>query len=87
MPNRESIEHDYMALTVTVKGLVAQVLFPLTLLVRRRTLSTGQILWVNNRLPSWYQQPGFSFYDHETTSEDQQLPGRGGVELPPYKVG
>ncbi|XP_072705473.1 olfactory receptor 14J1-like [Ciconia boyciana] len=52
-----------MALGVMFKGTVARVVFSSILLVTRRDLSTGQILWVNNWLRSWYQQQAFSFND------------------------
>lgn len=55
-----------MALGVMFKGMVVQVVFSSVLLVRGRGLRTGQILQVNTWLHSWYQQQGFSFYDHET---------------------
>ena len=69
-PNLESIECDCVAVGVMVKGMVARVVFPSMLLVRGRGLRTGQILWVNNWLRSWYQHQGFRFYDHETLCEE-----------------
>ena len=65
-PNLQSIECDYMALGVMFKGTVARVVFSSILLVTGRGLSTGQILWVNNWLRSWYQHQAFSFNDRET---------------------
>ena len=69
-PNLESIECDCVAVGVMVKGMVARVVFPSMLLGRGRGLRTGQILWVNNWLRSWYQQEGFSFCEHETLCEE-----------------
>ena len=86
-PNWESIEHDYMALGVMVKGLVVQVVFSLILPVRMRNLRPGRILLVNGWLQSWYQQQGFSFHDHETLTEDQHLLGLDGEIYPLMKWG
>jgi len=65
-----------------IKGMEAQVIFPLILPVRWKGLRRSRwILQVSNCLYSWCWQKGFGFYDHKALSEDLQWLGRDKIHV------